>query len=162
MRISVGVDGQVVVTTPRLVSEGVVENFIAKRTEWIERHVARTRLRTIMRIPRKDVSLLKNKAHALTEILCEHFAKHYNLSYKNISIRAQKSRWGSCSAKGNLSFNYKIAVLPPHMAEYIVVHEICHLAHMNHSKIFWDMVKKTVPDYIEIRKQLRKIHVVIE
>lgn len=161
MWISVSIEGVVVVTAPRVASTTLVERFVTKHSDWIERHVARARQRTVMRIPRKDVGALKRKARALTETLCERFAKHYNLSYKKIAIRAQKSRWGSCSITGNLSFNYKIAVLPPHMADYIVVHEICHLAHMNHSKKFWDMVAQTVPDHRELRRQLRKMHVVI-
>lgn len=162
MRIAVSIEGNVIVTTPSFVSESVVEKFVAKHAEWIARHTARARLRTVMRIPRKGIVILKGKALALAESRCAYFAKLYCLSYKKISIRAQKSRWGSCSAKGNLSFNYKIAVLSPKISDYIIVHEICHLAQMNHSKRFWDLVKKTVPDCMDIREQLRKMCVVIE
>jgi len=162
MRISVGVEGQVVVTTPRGVSAVFIEKFVVKHSDWILRHVARARLRTVMRIPRKDVVGLKKKALALAEVRCAYFANLYGFEYKKISVRAQRSRWGSCSTVGNLSFNYKIAVLPPHMADYVVVHEVCHLVQMNHSKKFWDLVKKTIPDYLVIRKELRKMHAVIE
>jgi len=161
IRISVGVAGGVTVITPRFASDGLVERFVTKHAEWIERHVARARLRTVMRIPRKDVAVLKKKAQVLAENRCAHFAKLYGLTYKKISIRAQKSRWGSCSAQGNLSFNYKIAALPSRIADYIIVHEICHLAHMNHSKRFWDLVAQTIPDHKSIRAELRKMHVVV-
>jgi predicted metal-dependent hydrolase len=161
MRISVGIDGRVMVTTPRHTSVIEVEKFVAKHADWIARHVARARLRTVMRIPRKDVTLLKKQALDLAESRCAHFARIYGLTYKKISIRAQKSRWGSCSAVGNVSFNYKIAVLPAEMIDYIIVHEICHLAEMNHSKRFWKLVAQTVPDCIELRKKLRTMHAVI-
>jgi len=161
-RISVGVEGNVVVTTPRAASMAAVEKFVAKYASWIERHVARARLRTVMRIPRKDVAGLKKKALAIAEERCKFFAKVYGLEYKKISIRSQKSRWGSCSAAGNLSFNYKIVALPSETADYIIVHEICHLAEMNHSKKFWDLVAQTVPNHQELRKQLRKMHILVE
>lgn len=161
MRISVGVGGEVVVTTPRFVTSGMVDRFVTKHSDWISRHVARARLRTVMRIPRKDVAALKKQALELAESRCAYFARHYGLTYKKISIRAQKSRWGSCSTVGNLSFNYKIAIIPRHLADYIVVHEICHRAHMNHSKKFWDLVAQTMPDHRQMRKELRRMHVVV-
>lgn len=161
MRISVSVGGEVMVTTPRWVRERAVERFVAQNREWIERHTARARTRVVVRVPRRDVLALKQKALALAESRCAYFAKIYGLSYRKISIRAQKSRWGSCSAKGNLSFNYKIAALPTHIADYIIVHEVCHLGVMNHSKKFWDIVSETVPDHVDIRRQLRQMHVLI-
>jgi len=160
MRISVRVDGEVVVTTPRFVTKRMIDSFVATHTDWISRHVARARARTVMRIPRKDVATLKKHARELAESRCAHFARQYGLTYKKISIRAQKSRWGSCSTAGNLSFNYKIALLPPHLADYIVVHEICHLVHMNHSKKFWDLVAQTMPDHKKYRTELRRTHIV--
>jgi hypothetical protein len=161
MRISVEVDGGVVVTTPRFVTGGMIDRFVDKHSDWISQHVARAQLRTVMRIPRKDVAVLKKQALELAESRCAYFARMYGLAYKKISIRAQKSRWGSCSAAGNLSFNYKIAIIPRHLADYIVVHEICHRAHMNHSKRFWDLVAQAMPDHRELRKELRRMHVVV-
>jgi hypothetical protein len=81
----------------------------------------------------------------------------YGVSLKKISIRAQKSRWGSCSHGGNLSFNYKIAALPPHIAEYIIVHEVCHLLELNHAARFWGHVERAVPHHKAVRKELRDI-----
>ena len=74
-----------------------------------------------------------------------------------VAIRNQRSRWGSCSKQGNLNFNYKIALLPDALADYIVVHELCHLGEFNHSQAFWDLVAVAVPDHRERRAELRQI-----
>ena len=76
-------------------------------------------------------------------------------SYTSITVRDQKSRWGSCSSRGTLSFNYRLIFAPPVILDYVVVHELCHLTHMNHSRDFWDMVASVMPEYREYRKWLR-------
>ncbi len=81
----------------------------------------------------------------------------YNFSYKRVFIKNQKTRWGSCSKNGNLNFNYKIIYLPPHLADYIIVHELCHLGEFNHSKRFWNLVEKTIPEYARCKNELRTI-----
>ena len=83
----------------------------------------------------------------------------YNFSFNRISIKNHKSRWGSCSKKGNLNFNYKIIHLSVELAEYIVVHELCHLKELNHSSRFWDLVAKAIPDYKERRRKLKAVFV---
>ena len=82
--------------------------------------------------------------------------KVYGFKIGKIAIRNQKSRWGSCSTRGNLSFNYKIALLPQHLADYLMVHEICHLGEFNHGPRFWDLVARAVPDYKNTRAELKK------
>jgi len=87
--------------------------------------------------------------------------RHFNLSYGfaigRITIRNQRSRWGSASKKGNLNFHYKIALLPPRLADYIIVHELCHLAEFNHSPRFWSLVAKMLPDHKERKGELKKV-----
>ena len=102
-----------------------------------------------------DYALHKKNARTLAEERLVHFNSLYHFSYDRISIRNQKTRWGSCSKKGNLSFNYRIVLLPPHLADYIIVHELCHLEVFNHSKQFWDMVARTIPAHRELRRELR-------
>ncbi len=77
-------------------------------------------------------------------------------SYTSITIRDQKTRWGSCSSSGTLSFNYRLIFAPPAILDYVVVHELCHLTHMNHSKDFWNMVESVLPDYKERRQWLKE------
>ncbi len=76
--------------------------------------------------------------------------------YTSITVRDQKSRWGSCSSKGTLSFNYRLIFAPPRVLDYVVVHELCHLTHMNHSKDFWNMVGEVMPDYKLYKNYLRE------
>lgn len=162
MRLAVYPDARVVVTAPHFSGLGTIERFIVKHSDWISRHIARARGKAVIRVQRRKIAELKKRALALTSARCAHFATIYGLNYRKITIRAQKSRWGSCSRAGNLSFNYKIGVLPPHVADYIIVHELCHLAEMNHSKNFWDLVAKTVPEHKTTRAELRQVVVVYD
>ncbi len=95
-------------------------------------------------------------ARAIVHERLAHFNRHYKLHYKKVFIRNTRTRWGTCSTLGNLSFNYRIVRLPPILQDYIVVHELCHLVHMNHSKEFWNVVAQTVPDWKARRKALQK------
>ena len=76
--------------------------------------------------------------------------------YTSITVRDQKTRWGSCSSRGTLSFNYRLIFAPPAVLDYVVVHELCHLTHMDHSKDFWNMVGSVMPDYKVHKKWLRE------
>ena len=99
----------------------------------------------------------KERARAFIKARARHFAGLYGLRYNKISIRNQKTRWGSCSKKGNLNFHYKLALVPLDLADYVIAHEICHLAEFNHSKKFWNLVSQAIPDYRALRKALQKI-----
>ncbi len=83
------------------------------------------------------------------------YASKYNFKYNRISVKAQKSKWGSCSSKGNLNFNWKLLLFPIKILDYVVIHEVCHLKEMNHSSDFWDLVLIECPDYKNCRKWLR-------
>ena len=97
----------------------------------------------------------KETARELALARLHHFNQHYNHEWKRVTIRNQRRCWGSCSSLKNLNFNYKIAFLPPHLADYIIVHELCHLMEMNHGPKFWELVAQQIPDYqahiIELR-----------
>lgn len=88
---------------------------------------------------------------------CEELIRQTGGHYEKITIRDQKTRWGSCSQTGTLSFNYRLMMAPPEVIDYVIVHELCHLTHMNHSKAFWNMVAGILPDYAE-RKHWLKQH----
>ncbi len=97
----------------------------------------------------------KELARKLVIERLEHYNRIYGFTYHRIAIRNQSTRWGSCSKKGNLNFNYRIALLPLDVADYIIVHELCHLGEFNHSSRFWSLVSKTLPDYQLLRQRLR-------
>jgi len=99
----------------------------------------------------------KEKARALVESRLLHWNQFYNLEYKRIAIRDQRSRWGSCSTKQNLNFNYRIVFLPEELVDYIVVHELCHLAEFNHSPAFWNQMAKVMPDFLVRKGKLQTI-----
>ncbi len=99
----------------------------------------------------------REAARAMVVARVNHFNIHYKLPVGRIAIRNQKSRWGSCSRKGNLNFSYKLAFLPPELRDYVIVHEICHVQEFNHGRGFWDLVGQTVPEYKALRKKLRDV-----
>lgn len=101
----------------------------------------------------------RESARALAHDRIRKLNAGYDFSYRRISIRNQKSRWGSCSKRGNLNFNYRIALLPPHLADYIIVHELMHLQELNHSPKFWNLVAHVIPNHRECRKELREMRV---
>lgn len=106
---------------------------------------------------RREYLLHKEKARKLVGDMLARFNAHYGHEYKRVAIRATKSRWGSCSRAGNLNFNYRLALLPEELVEYVVVHELCHLREFNHSASFWSLVEQTIPDWRERRARL-KLH----
>ena len=99
----------------------------------------------------------KESARGLVLAKVAHYAARYRVKPRRIFIKNSKTRWGSCSKNGNLNFHYKIALLPEHLANYLVVHEVCHLAEFNHSPTFWALVAREIPDYKIMRKEIRNI-----
>lgn len=97
----------------------------------------------------------RNAARAQFESRVAYYHPATGGRFTSITVRDQKTRWGSCSSQGTLSFNYRLIFAPPIVLDYVVVHELCHLTHMNHSKDFWDMVGTIMPDYKTHRRWLR-------
>jgi hypothetical protein len=108
---------------------------------------------------RKNVSdYLKNKeiAREFVTRRVQFFTSLYGYKANRIFVRNQRTRWGSCSRKGNLNFNFRLVHLPQELADYVVVHEICHLKEFNHSKNYWALVEMTLPNYKELREKLKR------
>lgn len=106
---------------------------------------------------RKHYARHKEATRVLVHARLNHYNAHYQLPLKKVFIKNTKSRWGSCSSRGNLNFSYKLLFLPPAVADYIIVHELCHLAEFNHEHAFWALVAETCPHYKELRQSLRDI-----
>lgn len=121
------------------------------------KYLIRLRVRSPKRKKRISQNYLKHKQRAsiIVQERIEYFNKFYGYKWNRIFIKNQKTRWGSCSKKGNLNFNYRIALLPSEAADYIIVHELCHLKEFNHSENFWNLVEVAIPNYKEIRKKLK-------
>ncbi|MEK7103104.1 MAG: M48 family metallopeptidase, partial [Patescibacteria group bacterium] len=89
----------------------------------------------------------------------QYFNEYYNHPHTSVRIKDIRTKWGSCSSKGNLNFNYKLQFLPTHLIDYIVVHELCHLKQLNHGKEFWNLVIQCIPDAHDRKKELLKTQV---
>lgn len=160
LRLSVAQNGAVAVTLPHRLPEFWVERFLRENAEWLQ-----SKLRRIHSLPPPlalkgsvaEYEQYKERARTLAEDRLIFFNQTYGFEYKRISIRNQGTRWGSCSRQKNLNFNYKVALLPPQIADYIFVHELCHVVEMNHSRKFWAQVERTIPNWKELRRELRRI-----
>jgi predicted metal-dependent hydrolase len=160
MRLTVYCDGNVVVTMPNSFfwGESSAEKIIREKADWILSKIAyfkKFKHQHFFQNSRREFLAQKTAAKDLAERKISEFNKIYNFKFRKINIRNQKTRWGSCSKAGNLNFNYKIALLPERMADYIIVHELCHLGEFNHSSKFWNLVAQTIPDYKNIRREIR-------
>ncbi len=158
VRIVVKPGGKVVVTAPYRFPKYLVERFVQSRRAWVESAQEKMRLVAPLQRQGSDVEYRTHKKRAEQELstrLAE-LNTSYEFAYKNVSIRNQKTRWGSCSKKGTISLSYRLVLLPPEVRDYVLVHELCHLAHMNHSVRFWQLVARTIPNYKLLRKQLQK------
>lgn len=160
VRLAIYHNGSFVVTIPQKVNEKMVEEFIIKKSKWITekiKYFKKNPRTTITKHTLKEIKEYKEKAGEYARLRLKYWNNYYNFSYNNITIKNTKSRWGSCSKKGNLNFNYKIVLLPQELADYIIVHELCHLGEMNHSANFWKLVERTFPNYKVLRKELKKL-----
>jgi predicted metal-dependent hydrolase len=157
MYVSISGRDEVVVSAPQRASMTSIERFVASRAQWIFRKLDELRnLPEHLFLPhsKRQYEMHKEAARAIALERLAHFNQAYGFSFKRVAIKNQKTRWGSCSKSGTLSFNYKIALLPPHLRDYVIVHELCHLGAMNHSRAFWQLVGRTMPEYARLRAEL--------
>ena len=115
----------------------------------------RKELKTIEKLSMTEIHKLADLALKVISVKVKHYAGLMNVQYGRITIRNQKTRWGSCSSKGNLNFNCLLMLAPDEVVDYVVIHELCNLIEMNHSKAFWKQVEQVMPDYKKHRKWLK-------
>lgn len=148
-------DGQLVVRCPYMMDDQAVEKFVLSKGKWLEKHAKRTDP-SITPLSREELKALALSAKEAVGQKVAYYGNIIGVTYGKITIRTQKTRWGSCSGKGNLNFNCLLMLAPQEVLDYVVVHELCHRKQMNHSKAFWAEVKKVIPDYEVHRKWLRE------
>ena len=158
MRLAVYCDGSVVLTSPFGVGQSAIEKFLADKKQWVWRKIQFFKSvdnKAIRTFSYQDYLENKDKALALVHQRVRIYNELYGFSFNSVRIKNQKTCWGSCSRKQNLNLNYKIVFLPQKHQDYVVVHELCHLKELNHSRKFWALVEKAIPDYLDIKKELR-------
>ncbi len=155
---------RIIVRAPLYMSNRAIESFIEEKKDWIlksiktvkernEKHKQKEKLPCFSSLEIKE---LTQKAKQIIPQRTEYFANIIDVKYNRISIRHQSTRWGSCSSKKNLNFNCLLVLCPQEITDYVIVHELCHLRHPNHSKAFWNEVFKFCPEYKKHREWLKK------
>ncbi len=157
--ITVNSKAQVIIKVPYRTTDDEIKEVLQKRAKWIKDHVdkvnkERESADSLEPLTNDELAKLGDKAVDYIPKRVELFADKIGVKYGRITIRNQKTRWGSCSAKGNLNFNCLLMLTPPEIVDYVIVHELCHRKEMNHSYKFWAEVEKVLPDYKIRRKWL--------
>lgn len=164
-RKSIGLEvkenGEVICRAPYFLSQRTVEGFLFEKRDWIENAVKKVEERKLLSESRpqfseSEIQHLYSLAKSIIPAKVQYYARIIGVSYGRISIRYQKTRWGSCSSDHNLNFNCMLMTMPEDIVDYVVVHELCHIKQMNHSPAFWHEVEKIIPDYKERRKYLKQ------
>ena len=147
---------------PTRVSDRELKAFVENHRSWIleKTEVMAEREEKRKSTPAPQPELLSKTDRMKIQLKIGKRVRHYceamGVTVGYVTVKNQKTRWGSCSAKGNVKFNYQLAFLPDELLDYVVIHELAHRRHMNHSRAFWAEVEKYCPDYLERREQLKE------
>lgn len=156
--ISLSVKGGVVtVRAPRRTPKSFIDDFVRRHSAFIEKHLPeeKSRMEKYCLLTESEIEKIKKEARAYFSEKTEYYSQIMGLKYSRIRITGAKTRFGSCSSKGNISFSYRLMLYPEAAREYVVVHELAHLCEMNHSKNFYAVIEKILPDYKERIKLLK-------
>ena len=160
-------DGRIVCRAPRRATKWEVIRFLDEHEDWIagageklqKRIEAKKSRSAAYEIPAYESLTVTDRRAILAHFAerLDRYAPDMGVTYNRVTIRNQKGRWGSCSSKGNLNFNYRLHYLPQELMDYVVVHELAHRLEMNHSARFWNIVGQYDPKYREHQKRLTEI-----
>ena len=143
--------GEVVFRVPLTMPRREIERILTERRDWIDRKLSAVRedaaAGRAAPLSREDLAALARQAKDSLPPLADAYAARMGVTYGRITIRCQKTRWGSCSSKGNLNFSCLLMLSPPQVQTYVMVHELAHRKHMDHSPAFWAEVEAVLPDY---------------
>ena len=148
---------RVIVRAPIRTPLRTIEKFVTEHEAWIEKKLAKNAEASAGIVPLTEAELnaLRKKANEYIPERVAYYAPKVGVSYERIAIRCQRSKWGSCSSKGNLNFNCLLMLTPPEVIDSVVVHELCHRKEMNHSPKFYALVKSVYPNYDACHKWLK-------
>ncbi len=152
-------DGAILVRAPRKLPDAKIREFLASREVWLRAHLAKQAEvdeEGSERLTQEEIDELFRDALDDLPARCRRYAPLVGVHYGHITIRNQRTRWGSCSSEGNLNFNCLLILAPPEARDYVVIHELCHRIEMNHSPRFWAEVARVCPDYKAQRKWFRE------
>lgn len=153
LAVQIRADGTVIARAPLRMSQDRILGFLSEKASWIGMQQDRMRMRTKARqqegihLEAEREKELRAQAKTVLAQRVEYFARQIGVTYGKITVRDQKTRWGSCSQAGNLNFNFRLILAPQEVLDYVVVHELCHRRQMNHSAQFWNEVAQVLPDY---------------
>lgn len=160
--LEISPDLQITVRAPYHLSDVRIREFVESKQTWILKHLAIMQDRQAHDpipagvISDKELRHMTEEARIIIPERVKYFAKIIGVTYGQITIRHQKTRWGSCSSSGNLNFNCMLMATSPELIDYVVVHELCHRKQMNHSPLFWKEVEEILPDYRNLRSRLKE------
>ena len=157
-------DLSVVVRAPYWMTDWQIHKFIEEKSDWLYQHLEQMAEKQREQnsrpkpapLSREELNALADEALRVIPERVRYFAPLVGVTYGRITIRNQRTRWGSCSAKGNLNFNCLLMKAPSDVIDYVVVHELCHRLEMNHSPRFWAEVERVLPDYKQAKKWLKE------
>jgi predicted metal-dependent hydrolase len=150
-------DNKVVVKAPLYYPADKINAFVQSKENWINIKLSETKEQIVL--SESEIKELKIKAKKYLPQRTSYFAEKTNLFPKSVKITSAKTRWGSCSGKDNISYTYRIMILPNHLIDYIILHELCHIKQKNHGKGFYDLLETFLPDYKNLQKELRKFRI---
>ena len=158
--VSVMTDNRVLVKAPYGTSELTVQEFLISKKNWITKHLEKQireveKAESLGLLSADEIKQIKKQARKIIPQRVEYWANKIGVTYGRIAIRLQSSRWGSCAQNGNLNFNCLLVIMPPEIMDSVVVHELCHRKHMNHSKEFYAEIDRVFPDYKRCNKWLK-------
>lgn len=147
--------GKVTLRVPYGASDEEIENFLKQHEKWLAKKVSEMKSLKTKELSDGEIRALKEKAKTILPEKVRYWSGVMGLKPQSVKITSAKHRFGSCSSRGNICFSYMLMLYGDRETDYVVVHELAHLKHHNHSKSFYDLVEKYVPDYREIQKNLR-------
>lgn len=158
LSLQVTKEGRVIVRAPLRYPDAEIRTFVQRHEKWLQKKLSevKTQINSLPVPAQEKEEAYREEARKVLSEKTAYYAERMGVTYGRISIRGQKTRWGSCSSKGNLNYNWKLMLCPDRIQDYVVVHELAHRREMNHSKAFYRIVEEILPDYRECIKWLRE------